>query len=757
MARDFRNKTFQKVLRGYAQKEVDDYIEYLNDEYKKMEQRALESERKYELARKKFDEALKNPGSGDAVGSVAKEAAARLLRKAEARWTEIIASAEEEAEMIRAEARAGAQAHKDDAKRIYDTAQTLFGEINSFRDKLFDLYNEHLSAVDEITETTQNFMNGIQKTYTATYPEEQQVQSGSQTEKRKPSIEQPWLNLYPPQLVGAREQLFAIQGKFTLAEYIGMSNSDHSAPIIDFYGKKYSFDYMMAEADKVAKALASLGVREGDRLCAFLRSVPEYIAILFACEKVGATLICRDGTLEEQLESLQVADAKILFAHDYTEKAEKLAYYNNSKLEHIIEISPYYYGLESAMPDYVKYALEELYFGEQYDDERDIRWGDFLKMGEDYTGEYLASPDPYRPLCNPYTSGSTGPSKEIIHCAASMIGYLTQLNFPNSSTGKTVLLTCLPPTLIAILNALFLYNMAQANCLILSSYCRLEDIDLELMRCKPWMMMTVPQMAEHICNSKRIPEDYDLSFLKLFGGGADPLNNAKLKEVHDWLKAHNSEASFTQAYVLSECGSSVCMDVPGASFYDCCVGAPITLATVGIFHHETNEELGYNEVGEICVQTPAHMLGYGGIAAPSTEEVIKTHDDGRVFIHTGDYGAMDERGFVYHYGRGLSSRFGFEGKHLYSLVIENKVCTIEGVRDAFSINSPDKEHPGFFNPYLFIIPREGYTLEQLTPEVMNVLEEHERPVKILPAEKREYYHFKLNRRFLAEQIAASEQ
>ena len=56
MAHDFRNKSFQKVLRGYAPDEVDEYIAYLNEEYHKLERRTADSERKLALALKKLDE-----------------------------------------------------------------------------------------------------------------------------------------------------------------------------------------------------------------------------------------------------------------------------------------------------------------------------------------------------------------------------------------------------------------------------------------------------------------------------------------------------------------------------------------------------------------------------------------------------------------------------------------------------------------------------------------------------------------------------
>ena len=37
MAKDFRNKQFGRIIRGYNPDEVDEYIAYINDEYRNKE------------------------------------------------------------------------------------------------------------------------------------------------------------------------------------------------------------------------------------------------------------------------------------------------------------------------------------------------------------------------------------------------------------------------------------------------------------------------------------------------------------------------------------------------------------------------------------------------------------------------------------------------------------------------------------------------------------------------------------------------
>ncbi len=71
-------------------------------------------------------------------------------------------------------------------------------------------------------------------------------------------------------------------------------------------------------------------------------------------------------------------------------------------------------------------------------------------------------------------------------------------------------------------------------------------------------MIAVPMMADIIRLSKRIPEDYDMSFLLVIGGGADPMHNKWLNKMQDFLQKHHSPAVFSMCYGMSEVGSAVC-------------------------------------------------------------------------------------------------------------------------------------------------------------------------------------------------------
>lgn len=109
------------------------------------------------------------------------------------------------------------------------------------------------------------------------------------------------------------------------------------------------------EAEQVARSLKVMGFREGDQIPVFLRLVPEFISLLLAAEKIGASVLCRDNTLEENVEAAVKAGAKIIFVHDFLSQEEKAAFQAGG-IETIITLSP----LERGSPGEYAPACPEL-------------------------------------------------------------------------------------------------------------------------------------------------------------------------------------------------------------------------------------------------------------------------------------------------------------------------------------------------------------------------------------------------------------
>ena len=137
------------------------------------------------------------------------------------------------------------------------------------------------------------------------------------------------------------------------------------------------------------------------------------------------------------------------------------------------------------------------------------------------------------------------------------------------------------------------------------------------------------------------------------------------------------------------------------------------------------------------------MLGYDNPEA--TAKALQRHEDGNVWLHTGDLGYMDEDGVMYVLNRGYAPRYG--GGDLAVLPMENRVANarIEGIDDEFFVLIDDEEHPGYYVPYLYVVLEEGYSIDRIRDKVDACLDEYMRPTDIIQLDKRPFFHFKTNR------------
>ena len=186
MPRDFRKKTFQKILRGYSPDEVDAYLSYVNDEYKKLEKKNSENERKLALAAQKIkayefelnknSNELKTEEELAAPIKEAEEKANAIIEKARGRGRDIVDGATkiaaEEAEKIITEAEEYSAKVKGEVGELSKTANAMYNEILSFRDTMFELYNSHIEQIEEFVNSADSFSERMDELY----PDENKAQ-----------------------------------------------------------------------------------------------------------------------------------------------------------------------------------------------------------------------------------------------------------------------------------------------------------------------------------------------------------------------------------------------------------------------------------------------------------------------------------------------------------------------------------------------------------------------------------------------------
>jgi long-chain acyl-CoA synthetase len=146
------------------------------------------------------------------------------------------------------------------------------------------------------------------------------------------------------------------------------------------------------------------------------------------------------------------------------------------------------------------------------------------------------------------------------------------------------------------------------------------------------------------------------------------------------------------------------------------IGVPFPDVFYKIVQAGTNEAVAACTEGEICIAGPTVMLGY--LDDPEeTDKILRKHDDGRLWLHTGDLGHMDEDGFVYFHSR-LKRLIITSGYNVYPSQLENIIdrhekvllsCVI-GVKDPYRV----QRVKAFVVPKPGIEPTEALRQELLT-------------------------------------------
>ena len=125
----------------------------------------------------------------------------------------------------------------------------------------------------------------------------------------------------------------------------------------------------------------------------------------------------------------------------------------------------------------------------------------------------------------------------------------------------------------------------------------------------------------------------------------------------------------------------------GEALEDICttIGQPVPQTEVSIRNVETGAIQPLETVGEICVRAYSTMLGYHGNEA-ATQETID--EDG--WLHTGDLGTMDGRGYVRITGR-VKEMIIRGGENLFPAEIENVLLEHASVSEIAVVGLPDEK------------------------------------------------------------------
>ena len=193
------------------------------------------------------------------------------------------------------------------------------------------------------------------------------------------------------------------------------------------------------------------------------------------------------------------------------------------------------------------------------------------------------------------------------------------------------------------------------------------------------MFLGVPTMLIAMCAAQQA-RPRDLSSVRSIAVGGAMVAPELVREVVSLFGAR-----FLTAYGQTECSPLITMNRPGDGIEDVAetIGQPMPCTDVGIFALDGDAVLPCGAVGEIRARSYALMNGYNDDPEATAKAI-----DAEGWLHTGDLGTMDERGFVRITGR-LKEMIIRGGENLFPAEIENVLLEHPDVADAAVVGVPD--------------------------------------------------------------------
>ena len=507
-----------------------------------------------------------------------------------------------------------------------------------------------------------------------------------------PSVDKPWLKFYD------EKNLNAELPKCTIYDYVFQNNKSRPNSIaLNYFDKKITYRELFSKIEKAARAFTAIGVREGDIIIMATVTTPETIYALYALNQLGAipNMVDPRTSSEGIKEYIEEVNAKyVLCLNAAYPKIDKAI--EGTTVEKVIVTSP-----GTSMPNVKKTLYKLLKDKKQNYSSKCILWNKFIVQGVNTTPKRV----PYKEntcCVIVHTGGTTGMPKGVMLTNENLNASVVQGDNSGFYLRKEHKWLGVMPPFIAygIGNGLHL-PLSIGMTLILIPAFDPNEYDRLLLKYKPNHIAGVPSHYNSIMKSPRMRKA-DLSFIISPIVGGDGTKPEFEEKISKFLTEHNCQSTLIKGYGMTEVSAAVSATARAEFNKTGSVGIPFTHSVISVFDPDTGEELPINHKGEICMVSPNTMLGYYN-NQEATDEILRRHDDGLLWVHSGDLGYMDEDGCVFIEGRIKRMIIRFDGFKVFPTFIENVIMKSKYVKSVCSVGSPDKSHSQGQLPVAFVV------------------------------------------------------
>ncbi len=415
-------------------------------------------------------------------------------------------------------------------------------------------------------------------------------------------------------------------------------------------GRRWTYTQLLADSERLALALATR-FRPGERVVVWAPNSPEWVLIEYACALAGLVLVTANPAFraKELRYVLEQSGAVALFRVENF-RGNPMAEIGTEATE----------GLT---------AIREIV---------DLNDSDalFRKGGNPSALPAVAPGDAAQIQ---YTSGTTGFPKGAVLSHRGLVNnarfYASRCNVTQSSTWINIM-----PMFHTGGCGVVTLGCLQAGCrMVLVSLFDPAAITSLIESEKATVILGVPTMIVALLEAFD-QQPRDMSSLELVGCGGSMVAPELVRRVRK-----SFGCGFSTVYGQTEHCPVITQHHIDDTHEDICnsTGQPIPRTDVSIRRVEDNRVVPVGEVGEICARGPSTMICYHANEAATAETI-----DAEGWLHTGDLGTMDARGYVRVTGR-VKDMIIRGGENLFPAEIENVLLEHPAVAEVAIVGLPD--------------------------------------------------------------------
>jgi long-chain acyl-CoA synthetase len=399
-------------------------------------------------------------------------------------------------------------------------------------------------------------------------------------------------------------------------------------------------------SDRLAAALAALGVKKGERVAIFMPNIPQFVISYYGILKAGAVVVASNPTYTDRELEHQLKDSgaqTIICMSRFYPTVQRVLSHTDIKNVIVTNIKDYMSGLLRILFTLAK----------------EKKSGDKVALApghHDFNTLLAKYSSAQRPKVEikandfalfQYSGGTTGVPKAAVALHRNLVANTLQVRAWLSDCQEAQETTLLAIPLFHVYGmvaGMSFAVQAAASMVVVPNPRETESVMDAIDTYRPTVFPGVPRMYNAINNFKGI-EQHDLRSIRACISGSAPL----LLEIKNKFESITG-GKLCEGYGMSEAPTaSHCNPIQGLN-KEQSIGLPFPDMECRIVSLDDEVTLlPTGEIGELCVRGPQVMHGYWNMPT-ETLNVLRKHPDdpnGAPWLHTGDIARMDEDGYFF--------------------------------------------------------------------------------------------------------------